>query len=78
MKLPRKKGRLHPGANQPCDCLLDGQLAIGTQVCGLNGEYGDCECDSDGNGQGNERRYKRAARPLRKKAEKPQKKKAVR
>ena len=42
------------GQIQPCDCLLDGQLAIGTQVCGLYGEYGDCECDSDGNGQGNE------------------------
>ena len=43
------------GQIQPCDCLLDGQLAVGTQVCGLYGEYDECECDSDGNRQANER-----------------------
>jgi len=48
------------GQIQPCDCLLDGQLTVGTQVCGLYGEYDACECDSDGNSQDNERSEDRA------------------
>ena len=41
------------GEIQPCDCFVDGQFAIGTQVCGLNGEYGGCDCDSDETRSGN-------------------------
>ena len=48
------------GQIQPCDCLLDDQLPVGTQVCGLDGMYDACECDSDGNGEENERSQDRA------------------
>ena len=28
------------GEVQPCDCIEDGQVALGTQVCDLSGEFG--------------------------------------
>ena len=40
---------MHSGAIQPCDCLLSGSVTVSSQVCGLDGEFGECDCDSGGN-----------------------------
>ena len=37
------------GATLPCECMFSGTVTVSSQVCGLDGEFGECECDSGRN-----------------------------